>query len=218
MVDVANVKVAGNNILATFTDGSTQLFARTAGEVFIPTPKGTTQQNGSGGEVTPPPPTGGTPGTVAAPTDDYPWPNAPQDSMSPLRYSYRDCTDFVAWRCNRDVGCTSAPWKYTWGNLRWQGAGGNGDAIGWRDDWVKYGRGVDLPAAAGLIGWYGTKAGTYGHVCYIQAVAADGTITIEEYNWSPYHQAYNKDLRTQKPGDSLYPDSFLATPYSSTSF
>jgi len=209
MVTVANVKVVGNNILATYSDGTRQFFAPTAGEIFIPSTKGTTVANGSGGEINNPG-SGSTPGSVTAPIDDYPWPNADPDGMSPLRYSYRDCTDFVAWRCNRDVGCTTAPWQYTWGNLRWQGAGGNGDAIGWRADWISYGRGVDLPAAAGLIGWYGTKAGTYGHVNYVQKVNTDGSIHVEEYNWSPNHQAYGQ--RDIPPGDPYYPDSFLAMP------
>lgn len=216
MVTVSNVKVAGNNLLATYSDGSTQFFTPTASAVFLPTTKGTTVVNGSGGEIPSPPSDGGTPGTHAAAVDDYPWPTADPDGMSPLRYSYRDCTDFVAWRCNRDIGCTTAPWQYTWGNLRWQGTGGNGDAIGWRDDWIKYGRGVDLAAAPGLIGWYGSKAGTYGHVNYVQAVNSDGSIHVEEYNWSPNHQAYNQ--RTITPGDTYFPDSFLATPASSTSF
>ena len=34
--------------------------------------------------------------------------------LSPLRYYYRECVDFVAWRLNRDAGVTSAPWKWDW--------------------------------------------------------------------------------------------------------
>lgn len=216
MVTINHVKVAGNNLLATLSDGSALMFARTAGEIFIPATSNVAV-DGSGGEVTNPgEPGAGIPGSSAAPIDDYPWPHADPDGMSPLRYSYRDCTDFVAWRCNRDIGVKTAPWQYTWGNLRWQGAGGNGDAIGWRGDWMKYGRGVDLPPSPGLIGWYGTKAGDYGHVNYVQKVNPDGSIHVEEYNWAPNHQAYNQ--RDISPGDPYYPDSFLATPASSTSF
>lgn len=214
MVHPVSIRAMGNNLIEYYSDGSTRLFAASAGGFYLPrghqnattVPTGageTSVDNSDGG--------GSTPGTVTAATDDYPWPRAPEDALSPLRYSYRDCTDFVAWRINRDNGITHSPWKYTWGNLRWQGPGGNGDAIGWKADWVRYGRAVDLPAAAGLIGWYGSKAGAYGHVNYVQAVAADGTVHLEEYNWSPNHQAYNQ--RDAAPGSAYYPDSFLAIPH-----
>jgi surface antigen len=97
---------------------------------------------------------------------------------------------------------------YTWGQLRLT----NGDAIGWKPDWQAHGWGVSSSPSPGTLGWYGSKAGSAGHVCYIQAVAGDGTVTIEEYNWQPYHQAYNKDLRTAAPGSAYYPDAFLAMP------
>lgn len=207
---IAHLSRAGNNILARYSDGTTQLFAPTAGQLWVPGPHtfAGVSTGAGGGEDQTTTATGATPGSVAAPVDDYPWPNAPQNDFSPLRYSYRDCTDFAAWRINRDLGCTSAPWMYTWGQLRLT----NGNAIGWHDDWQTHGWGVSTTAKAGTIGWYGPKAGSEGHVCYIQNVASDGTVTIEEYNWLPYSQAYNKNLRTQKPSDSLYPDAFLAMP------
>lgn len=210
MATISTLEAQGQNVLVRYTDGTTQFFYP-AGSRFIPGPydatgvetgAGDTGVDDSGGG-------GGTPGSVASPTDDYPWPNAPQDALSPLRYSYRDCTDFVAWRINRDAGVTSAPWKWTWGNLRWQGAGGNGDAIGWRGDWIKYGRDVDITPVAGCIGWYNT--GTYGHVNYVQSVQANGTIHVEEYNWSPNRQAYGQ--RTISPGDTYYPTKFLSMPH-----
>jgi hypothetical protein len=52
--------------------------------------------------------------TVKAEGDDYPWwDQVPDDyggGLSPLRYYYRECVDFVAWRLNRDAGVTSAAW------------------------------------------------------------------------------------------------------------
>lgn len=216
MATVLGIRSVGNSLLETYSDGSTRWFHPTGSGFYVPT-----RQSGGSGVTTGAGESGigngdtsgsNSAGSVSAPKDDYPWRNAPEDSLSPLRYSYRDCTDFVAWRINRDNGVTSSPWKYTWGNLRWQGPGGNGDAIGWRADWIRYGRKVDLPAAPGRIGWYNT--GSYGHVCYIQAVASNGTVTIEEYNWQPYHQAYNKNLRTAAPGSTYYPDSFLEIPKS----
>src|SRR5690606_6524271 len=50
--------------------------------------------------------------------DDYPWATelgmAQGGGLSPLNYFVRQCTDFVAWRLNRDAGSTHAPFKYTW--------------------------------------------------------------------------------------------------------
>lgn len=207
---ITNLRPVGNDILATYSDGTTRWFYSTAAGVLVPgahTPAPPANGTG-GGEDQSSPPTGGTPGTVAAPVDDYPWPSAPPNDFSPLRYSYRDCTDFAAWRINRDLGCTSAPWMYTWGQLRLT----NGNAIGWKPDWETHGWGVSTSASPGTIGWYGSKAGSAGHVCYIQHVATDGTVTIEEYNWQPFPQAYNTNLRQQHPSDALYPDAFLAMP------
>ena len=66
--------------------------------------------------------------------DDYPWWNETPDDygggLSPLRYYYRECVDFVAWRLNRDAGVTSAPWRWDWGNLA------SGSAYAWADEWV----------------------------------------------------------------------------------
>lgn len=208
MATSVGLRVVGNNLVEYFDNGGQHVYAQSAGGLYLRVKDGGTPTGAGGGEDQSSPATGGTPGTVAAPVDDYPWPNAPQDALSPLRYSYRDCTDFAAWRINRDLGCTSAPWMYTWGQLRLT----NGDAIGWRPDWITHGWGVSTSPSPGTLGWYGTKAGTYGHVCYIQKVDGDGTVHIEEYNWQPYHQAYNQNLRTQKPGDALYPDAFLAMP------
>lgn len=209
MVSIVTLSRAGNNLLARYSDDSSRFFYRTASGIYVPGPRGGSLPTGAGGgEDQTSPVTGGTPGSVAAPVDDYPWPDANQYAFSPLRYSYRDCTDFAAWRINRDLGDTSAPWMYTWGQLRLT----NGDAIGWRPDWIAHGWGVSSSPTAGTLGWYGSKAGAAGHVCYIQNVAAGGVVTIEEYNWQPYHQEYNKNLRTAAPGSAFYPDAFLAMP------
>lgn len=211
MPSILAVAPLGNQLLVKYSDTSRQ--------VLIP--------NGQGGwmpkagipdspdPVTPPPDPGGgtgggTPGTVAAPVDDYPWPNGTVNDVSPLRFDYRECVDFVCWRLNRDKGCTSAPWKYTWGDLR--PSGGNGDAIGWRGDWLILGWKVDIAPKAGCVAWYGSSAGAYGHVAYVQSVTSNGTVKLEEYNWSPYHHAYNPTVRSQAPGSTYYPDSFLQAP------
>ena len=210
MPSLTAIRGRGDQLTVSLDDGSSVLCVPTGQGLWLPTRRASVPTGAGGETAVPGGAAGASPGSVSAPVDDYPWPNAPENDISPLRYSYRDCTDFVAWRINRDNGVTAAPWKYTWGQLRPQG--GDGNAIGWRGDWQVLGLKVDLAPAAGLIGWLGSKAGTYGHVCYVQAVASDGTVTVEEYNWLPYHQAYNKDVRHIAPGSAYYPDSFLQMP------
>lgn len=200
---LVNVQEIGNGLIAHFDDNSVVTLTRVGG-LWIAQSPGVAQ--GAGGEgYTDGGTASNTPGSVTAPVDDYPWPSAPENDFSPLGYSYRDCVDFVAWRINRDDGVTHSPWKYVWGNMRIT----NGNAIGWRPDWITHGWGVDLPAAAGRIGWYGSKVGQYGHVNYVQSVATDGTIHVEEYNWGSTQKYGQRDIA---PGSPYYPDSFLAIP------
>lgn len=140
-----------------------------------------------------------------AAVDDYPWKHAATHGLSPLRYDYRDCTDFVAWRINRDSGHTKAPWKYTWANLRKT----NGNAIGWKHDWELAGRATGIAPTPGAIAWFGSSAGAYGHVAYVQAVNGNN-VTLEEYNWGG-NQAYHK-----RTVNKSVVGSFLANPAGST--
>lgn len=208
MASITNLRQVGDRILATYSDSTYRWFNPTAAGVWLPgghnaapvVPQGgggTGVDNSGGG--------GQPPGNVQAPKDDYPYPHAPVDALSPFRYSYRDCTDFVAWRINRDDGDTSAPWKWTWGNLRVT----NGDAIGWRGDWIRHGWKVDIPAAPGVIGWLGTSAGAFGHVYYVQSVN-NGMMVVEEYNWGGT-QAYNTRTVPVPTIDSSH--SFLSMPF-----
>lgn len=212
MAKSVGIRVVGNNLVEFFNNGAKHVYVPTTSGMYVRAAGGGGVPTGAGGgeDQAPNPndPPNGSAGSITAPVDDYPYPNAPQDAFSPFRYSYRDCTDFAAWRINRDLGDTSAPWMYTWGQLRLT----NGDAIGWKHDWELHGWEVSSSPRAGMLGWFGSKAGAAGHVCYIQAVSGSGRVTIEEYNWQPYHQAYNKNLRQQSPGDAFYPDAFLGMP------
>ncbi|MBD8535651.1 CHAP domain-containing protein [Plantibacter sp. CFBP 13570] len=145
------------------------------------------------------------PSTAAG--DDYPWPNEAPDTegggLSPLRYYYRECVDFVAWRLNRDAGVTAAPWKWDWSTLTPMG----GNAIDWPDSWAKNGWATSLTPRAGSVAWWGTSAGSYGHVAYVQAVNPDGTVVLEEYNWGrPKHMYGTRTV----PATSV--DLFLYAP------
>jgi surface antigen len=208
MASITNLRPVGDRIKATYTDGTIRWFFPTGSGVYLPgshtpapaVPQGAGETgSGNSGSANPTPP-----GSVVAATDDYPWKTAPVEDMSPLRYSYRDCTDFVAWRINRDAGVTHSPWKWTWGNLRLT----NGDAIGWKHDWDLHGWHTDVTPAAGVIGWLGTSAGAYGHVYYVQSVTSS-TMVVEEYNWGGT-QAYNTRTVPIPSIDSSH--SFLAMP------
>lgn len=108
--------------------------------------------------------------------DDYPYANGPGDAMSPLMYATRNCTDFVAWRLNRDAGSFGEPWLMTWSYLTPAG----GDASNWASAWEAHGWATSTIPVAGAVAWFG-----YGenHVAYVQAVNDDGTVMIEEYNF-----------------------------------
>ena len=121
--------------------------------------------------------------TQRAEGDDYPWWYGIIDDegggFSPLRY-YRQCVDFVAWRLNRDVGVTRTPWRWDWSSL------GAGSAYSWADAWQREGWATSNVPVVGAVAWF-----PYNHVAYVQAVNADGTVVLEEYNWNSTH-AYNR--------------------------
>ncbi len=112
--------------------------------------------------------------------DDYPWPYELTDDqgggLSPLNYYYRECVDFVAWRINRDQGYFQAPYKWVWSNLT--PLGGNGSQ--WQNNWESLGRTVSKTPIAGSVAYTGGN-----HVAYVKSVNADGTVTLEEYNYVP---------------------------------
>ncbi|GAA1837661.1 hypothetical protein GCM10009750_23520 [Agromyces salentinus] len=132
--------------------------------------------------------------TVKAEGDDYPWwDQIPDDyggGLSPLRYYYRECVDFVAWRLNRDAGSTGAPWKWDWSNLA------SGSAYAWADEWVAHGWPTSDVPVVGAVAWF-----PYNHVAYVQSINGDGTVNIEEYNQNSDHSYHQ---RTIPAGSALY--------------
>ncbi|MFC9558904.1 CHAP domain-containing protein [Agromyces sp. NPDC056965] len=132
--------------------------------------------------------------TVKAEGDDYPWwDQTPDDyggGLSPLRYYFRECVDFVAWRMNRDAGVTSAPWKWDWSNLA------SGSAYAWADAWASKGWPTSSEPVIGAVAWF-----PYNHVAYVQSINADGSVNIEEYNQNSDH-SYHR--RTIPAGSALY--------------
>ncbi|MBH0109503.1 CHAP domain-containing protein [Salinibacterium sp. NG22] len=106
--------------------------------------------------------------------DDYPWPTA-GSSLSPLNYYYRQCTDFVAWRLNRDVGSFAAPFRWAWADLTPNG----GDAYQWKSAWETHGWTVSATPVVGSVAWFGWD----NHVSYVKQVNSDGSVLLEEYNY-----------------------------------
>jgi len=124
--------------------------------------------------------------------DDYPW--AGMEGLSPLRYYYGECVDFVAWRLNRDAGFTG-PFKWDWGNL----TPGGGSANQWESAWNAHGWPVSGTPIAGAVAVTG-----YMHVAYVKEVLADGSVLLEEYNYGNYH-AYSQRVIAAGSATYLYP-------------
>lgn len=127
--------------------------------------------------------------------DDYPWATGGYE-LSPLNYYLRQCTDFVAWRLNRDVGSFSAPYRWAWSDLTPNG----GNASQWKAAWDAHGWTVSATPIVGSVAWFGGD----NHVAYVKAVNADGSVLLEEYNY--VHRVYGQ--RTLAAADVqafLYP-------------
>jgi surface antigen len=105
--------------------------------------------------------------------DDYPanLHKAPRDSLiDPWRFYNRECTSFVAWRMN------SAN-HVDFNNF--MGGGHFGNAGNWDDNARALGYPVNSVPARGAI----AESDSQGHVAWVAEVG-DGTVTIEDYNFS----------------------------------
>jgi len=125
--------------------------------------------------------------------DDYPWRGS--SGLSPLRYVARQCTDFVAWRLNRDAGSTSAPFKYDWGNM----TPGGGNASAWANAWKNNGWKTSTTPVAGAVAWFNGN-----HVAYVKSVDGN-SVNLEEYNWSSSGAYHTRTISTSDVALFLYP-------------
>ena len=130
--------------------------------------------------------------------DDYPWPDqltrGQGGGLSPLRYYYRECVDFVAWRMNRDAGSTSAPFRWDWSNLA------QGSAHAWKRAWESHGWLHSEVPVPGAVAWF--PGGN--HVAYVSAVLPDGSVALEEYNYDVDH-GYSQRVIPASGAYYLYP-------------
>ncbi len=127
--------------------------------------------------------------------DDYPWPLEGY-GLSPLNYYYRQCTDFVAWRLNRDAASTSAPFRFVWSNM----TPGGGDASQWKWAWENNGWKVSSTPVVGAVAWFNGN-----HVSYVKSVLPGNKVLIEEYNFSYSRNYGQRTLNWDQVPAFLYP-------------
>lgn len=132
-----------------------------------------------------------TPASATLGVNDYPYQNQAFDSgLSPLRFYYKNCTDFVAWRLNQARGGSATNLKFTWASLPFPRStaypNGDGNARGWMSAATAAGYAVDTKPAPGAVAWRGpipySPTGPIGHVAIVDRVYANGTMDYEDYN------------------------------------
>ena len=126
--------------------------------------------------------------------DDYPW-RASGGGLSPLGYVTRQCTDFVAWRINRDHG-TTGPYAYVWANMTPNG----GSASRWASAWNSHGWQTSNTPVNGAVAWFNGN-----HVAYVKSVNGDGTVNLEEYNWNGDASYHTRTVASSSVALFLYP-------------
>jgi peptidoglycan DL-endopeptidase CwlO len=126
--------------------------------------------------------------------DDYPW-RASGGGLSPLGYVTRQCTDFVAWRINRDHGTTS-PFAYVWANMTPNG----GSASRWAKAWNANGWQTSNTPVPGAVAWFNGN-----HIAYVKDVNSDGTVNLEEYNWGGDASYHTRTISASEVALFLYP-------------
>lgn len=133
--------------------------------------------------------------------DDYPWaddvrgpdgtPTAVYNTVNTsTNYYFGNCTDFVFWRVNRDVGATVDNWTYKHADLTPRGGhgkqwGADGNLPGWQTitDHSQARTGDIISFQQGVFGhdhWA-------GHVAYIAYADPDGSVTTENYGSAQYY-------------------------------
>lgn len=144
--------------------------------------------------------------------DDYPWKDdvrgpdgSPRDlynTPNPYTgYYYGNCTDFVYWRVNRDMGGQVGGWVYTrtqltplGGNGRQWGQGGN------LPGWQTISR-ADQAQPGDIVSFEAMTLGhnsPFGHVAYVVGVG-DGKLVTENYGIAQYYVEHIDlgDVQTQ---------------------
>ncbi|WP_433786766.1 CHAP domain-containing protein [Actinomycetospora sp. CA-101289] len=132
---------------------------------------------------------------ASAAGNDYPYSTAAPGVSDPWGMTERQCTSFVAWRSHQNG--QDIPGK-TGGRGAWT-------ADRWDDNAAQLRKKVDRRATVGgfaqwnaheHVGYtyqgrqYSMTAGDMGHIAYVASVNADGTVTLQDYNWFGGSRAY----------------------------
>jgi surface antigen len=113
--------------------------------------------------------------------NDYPanLASAPKDAViDPWRFFNRECTSLVAWRLNNTNGVA---FNDFYGGPQW------GNANNWGVAATSLGIPVNSTPAVGSVAWDAAGAGgtgSLGHVAWVSNVEANGTVDLEEYDYS----------------------------------
>lgn len=147
----------------------------------------------------------GVSGTSGAMGDDYYYgphgahPMAYNSGASPMGYYYGNCTDFVAWRINRDRGSTRPPFKYRHDLTPLGGNGGQWGDPGNLPGWKAVGQ-ASLISVGDVVSFKPGVDGSdpsAGHVAIVGAVSA-GSVTTENYGRGKYFTQTLTDSRLQQ--------------------
>ena len=166
--------VEGIYALHTFQIGSFEGYPNVEGEIYLIRVEGEA---------------GGTPTNMMGSStggNDYPQEyqdmacaDCREECCGPDRWNFcvRNCTSFVAWRLNRELGEGSFLNNMLGG--RW------GHAHNWDDNATALGYLIDdRPATGAIAHWdHNEIGGGMGHVAYVEAIHEDGQITLTEYNF-----------------------------------
>jgi surface antigen len=130
--------------------------------------------------------------TPRAAGDDYPYRSG--GGLSPMGYVIRQCTDFVAWRLNRDSGHTK-DYKYVWSMM----TPGGGSASQWASAWKANGWKTSHTPVKGAVAWFSGN-----HVAYVKSVDGD-KVNLEEYNWGGDASYHTRTIDASEVALFLYP-------------
>ncbi len=111
--------------------------------------------------------------------ESYPYAHSAPDKPDRWGFYTRECTSFVAWRLNQ-AGIALRDHDYPAPGIHW------GDAAHWADAARQAGIPVDRTPVPGAVAQFPPGvdgASSHGHVAWVLQVNADGTVTVEDYNW-----------------------------------
>lgn len=112
--------------------------------------------------------------------NDYPsnLASAAKDSLTdPWGFYNRECASFVAWRLNHNNGIAFKNNGYNGTTAHF------GDTQNWGAVATSIGIAVNNTPAVGAVAWWYFSA-TAGHVAWVVGINQDGSVRVQDYNWT----------------------------------